>query len=293
MILSGKRGEGRFYNPCQFYYETLDTPDRRVVSMSYKVKLNVFEGPLDLLLYLIQKHEIDIYDIPIALITREYLEYLDLMKTLNLDVAGEFLVMAATLTQIKSRMLLPPEETDEEEEGGVDPRQELIERLLEYKKYKEAAHSLKDQENLWIDSYAFGSADHAKEEREVVLINLNLMDLIEAFRNVLNKASTDDVHEITVDAMTIKEKISWIMETLEYRESIRFEDLFHETPTRHEIILTFLALLEIIRLRLVRIEQTDRFGPIRIQKAVNEQEKPPKDGPPSFAEESESLSEET
>ena len=261
--------------------------------MSYKVKLKVFEGPLDLLLYLIQKHEIDIYDIPIALITREYLEYLDLMKTLNLDVVGDFLVMAATLTQIKSRMLLPPDQTDDDEEGGIDPRQELIERLLEYKKYKEAAHSLKDQENLWIDSYAFGAADHAKEEREVVLINLNLMDLIEAFRNVLNKTSADDVHEITVETMTLKEKISWIMETLEYRESIRFEELFHENPARQEIIVTFLALLEIIRLRLVRIEQANRFGPIRLQKAVSHQEKPSEGAPPSYADESESISEET
>ncbi|MEK6776255.1 MAG: segregation/condensation protein A [bacterium] len=261
--------------------------------MTYKVKLNIFEGPLDLLLYLIQKHEIDIYDIPIALITREYLDYLDLIKTLNLDVVGDFLVMAATLTQIKSRMLLPPDQTDDDEEGGVDPRRELIERLLEYKKYKEAAHSLKDQENLWIDAYPFGAADHAKDEREVLLINLNLMDLIEAFRNVLSKTSADDVHEITVETMTIKEKISWIMETLDYRESIRFEDLFHENPGRQEIIITFLALLEIIRLRLVRIEQTERFSPIRIQKAVSDQEKPPEGAPPSYAEESDSISEET
>lgn len=239
--------------------------------MSYKVKLNIFEGPMGLLLHLIQKHEIDIYDIPIALITREYLEYLDLMTTLNLDVAGEFLVMAATLTQIKSRMLLPPEEAGEDEEEGMDPRQELVERLLEYKKFKEASLDLKSQENLWIDTYAHGADDNIKEERELVLVNLNLMDLIEAFRKVLSKPAADGVHEITVETMTIKEKISWIMETLENCDSIRFEDLFSGSPDRTEIIVTFLALLEIIRLRLVRIEQNERFGPIRIQKAVSKQ----------------------
>jgi segregation and condensation protein A len=237
--------------------------------MSYKVKLKIFEGPMDLLLHLIVKHEIDIYDIPIALITREYLEYLDLMTTLNLDVAGEFLVMAASLTQIKSRMLLPPEEADQDEEGGVDPRQELVERLLEYKKYKEASLDLKGQENLWIDTYAHGAHDNIKEEQELVLVNLNLMDLIEAFRKVLDRPAAGGIHEITVEAMTIKEKITWIMETLDNYDSIRFEDLFSGRPERTEIIVTFLALLEIIRLRLVRIEQGERFGPIRVQKAVN------------------------
>jgi segregation and condensation protein A len=236
--------------------------------LTYKVKLNIFEGPMDLLLHLINKHELDIYDIPIAMITKEYLEYLDLMKTLNLDNVGEFLVMAASLTQIKSRMLLPPEETDEEEDG-IDPRQELVERLLEYKKFREAAHELKSQENLWIDTYRLGATDSIKEEQDLVLVNLNLMDLIEAFRKVLDKPSANAVHEITVDAMSIKDKISWITETLETRQSIRFEDLFLDRPNRHEVIVTFLALLEVIRLRLIRIEQTGRFGSIRIQMAVN------------------------
>jgi segregation and condensation protein A len=223
---------------------------------------------MDLLLHLIRKHEIDIYDIPIALITREYLDYLDLMKTLNLDMVGDFLVMAATLTQIKSKMLLPPDPTDEEEEYGVDPREELVQRLLEYKKFKEAAHELKSQENLWFDAYGIGTRDDIKQEQELVLVNLNLLDLMEAFRKVLSKPSADGVHEITVETMSIKEKIAWITDTLESRESIRFEDLFADAPTKKEIIVTFLALLEIIRLRLVRIEQTERFGTIRLQKAA-------------------------
>lgn len=241
--------------------------------MSYKVKLKIFEGPMDLLLHLIQKHEINIYDIPIALITREYLAYIDLMKTLNLDTAGEFLVMAATLTHIKSRMLLPPEEVSEEDEEGLDPRRELVERLLEYKKYKEASLELKGQENLWIDTYSQGLGNEGPREQELVLVNLNLLDLMEAFRKVLSRPSFDAVHEVTIETMTIKDKISWIMDKLEHHESVRFEDLFPGTPARHEIIVTFLALLEIIRLRLVRIEQTERFGPIRIQKAVNREQK--------------------
>lgn len=238
--------------------------------MSYKVKLNIFEGPMDLLLHLIRKHELDIYDIPIALITREYLEYLDLIKTLNLDRVGDFLVMAATLTQIKSKMLLPPEEADDDdEEDGIDPRQELVERLLEYRKFKEAAHELKNQESLWFDTYAIGAPEDIRQEQETVLVNLNFLDLIDAFRSVLSRPNVEGVHEITVDTMSIKDKISWILETLEGPESIRFERLFPESPDRAEVIITFLALLEIIRLRLVRIEQTERFGPIRIQKAVS------------------------
>jgi segregation and condensation protein A len=242
--------------------------------LSYKVKLKIFEGPMDLLLHLIRKHEIDIYDIPIALITREYLDYLDLMKTLNLDMVGDFLVMAATLTQIKSKMLLPPEETGEEEEG-IDPREELVQRLLEYKKFKEAAQDLKSQENLWIDTYNAGAPADVKQEQEVVLINLNLLDLMEAFRKVLSRPSAEGVHEVTVETMSIKEKISWIMDSLEQRESIRFEELFPGISTRQEIIITFLALLEIIRLRLVRIEQTEKFGPIRIQKSVSRRKQEP------------------
>lgn len=236
--------------------------------MSYKVKLNVFEGPMDLLLHLIRKHELDIYDIPIALITREYLDYLDVMKTLNLDLVGDFLVMAATLTQIKSKMLLPPEPGSEDDDPGPDPREELVQRLLEYKKFKEAAQELKSQENLWFDAYSMGAQDDVKQEQELVLVNLNLLDLIEAFREVLNKPSADGFHEITVETMTIKEKIAAIMETLEHRGSIVFEELFLDAPTKKEIIVTFLALLEIIRLRLVRIEQTERFGKIRVRKAV-------------------------
>jgi len=258
--------------------------------LPYNVKLKIFEGPLDLLLYLIQKHEIDIYDIPIALITREYLDYLDLMKTLNLDMAGEFLVMAATLTQIKSKLLLPPEEVEEENEEGMDPRRELVERLLEYKKYKEASLELKGQENLWIDTYTQGASDDIRQEQELVLVNLNLLDLMEAFRKVLSKPSVNAVHEVTIETMSIKDKISWIMESLEKRQSIRFEDLFPAAPSRNEIILTFLALLEIIRLHLVRIEQTERFGPIRIQKAVIREEKSLELNSPAHPEES--LSEE-
>jgi len=150
----------------------------------YKVNLDIFEGPLDLLLYLIKKNEVDIYDIPIAVITEQYLQYLDLMKVLNLDIVGEFLVMAATLTKIKSKMLLPPSEDDDEEEEGIDPRTELMEHLIEYQRYKEAALQLKNRELLEKDLFVRGQGDEKTSEvdEENRVIDVSLFDLVDALR---------------------------------------------------------------------------------------------------------------
>jgi len=233
----------------------------------YKVKLEVFEGPLDLLLHLIKENEIDIYDIPIALITEQYLEYLELMKELNIEVAGEFLVMAATLIHIKSKMLLPPsEEEKEEEERLEDPRAELVQRLLEYKRFKDAAEALALREVEWRDVFSRQSLSPERfiGEGEPLLIDLNLFDLLSALRRVIEKVPDKTIYEVTREELSLKDKISMLLDTLEDKESITFDELFSRDATKAEVIVTFLALLEVIRLRLVRVLQAEDFGVIRI-----------------------------
>lgn len=235
----------------------------------YKVKLDVFEGPLDLLLHLIKENEIDIYDIPIALITQQYLEYLDIMKELNIEVAGEFLVIAATLIHIKSKMLLPPsEEETEAEEGVEDPRLELVQRLLEYKRFKEAATELEVREIEWRDAFSRQPVkpESLIGEGEPLLIDLNLFDLLSALRNVLERVTDKGLYEVTREEMSLKDKISMLLDRLQVKESISFDDLFSQDATKAEVIITFLALLEVIRLRLVRIFQSEDFGVIRISR---------------------------
>src|SRR3972149_1277425 len=244
--------------------------------MTYQVKLPIFEGPLDLLLHLINEHEINIYDIPIAFITQQYLEYIELQKPLNLEIAGEFLVMAATLIQIKSRTLLPKSEVAaESEEEGEDPREELIRKLIEYKKYKEAAIHLRDKEmyqrNIFTRMINI-------DESEEVLIDVSIFDLLGAFKNIMKNIESRDMFEISMDEVSVTEKINFIMEILSVTPHITFDSLF--TPSYSpinrgkggymELISTFLALLELIRLKLVRIQQVKRFGTIRIFKSVEE-----------------------
>jgi len=230
----------------------------------YNIKLPAFEGPLDLLLHLIKDNKVDIYDIPIALITHQYLQYIEMMKELNLEIAGEFLVMAATLIHIKSKMLLPvTEEVPAEEQE--DPRFELIQRLLEYQTFKDAALSLREKEEEWMGIY------HREPEKiedtgtenvgELYLFDINLFDLLGAFSKILEKAPPEVV-QITRETLTVKDKISLIMEMLEDRETMRFEELFKVDKTRAEIIITFVALLELIRLGLTRAYQEKDFGTI-------------------------------
>lgn len=229
-----------------------------------RFKLPAFEGPLDLLLHLIKENKIDIYDIPISLITRQYVEYLELMKELNLDIAGEFLVMAATLIQIKSKILLPPVET-EAEEPIEDPRAELVQRLLEYKAFKEASSEFRERETIW--KGIFHRMPPQEEDLEVgpeqSLSEITLFDLLSAFKNILSKTS-EEVIEITRETLTVSDKINFIMEKLEGDEGLKFDDIFEQGLTKIALIVTFLALLELIRLGLVKAYQEKSFGSIWI-----------------------------
>jgi segregation and condensation protein A len=224
-----------------------------------KIKIPAFEGPFDLLLHLIREHKIDIYDIPISLITSQYLEYIEIMKELNLEIAGDFLVMAATLIQIKSRMLLPPDEEAPSEEQE-DPRRDLVQRLLEYQRYKDAALDFRTKEDEWLKVFHREPLSD-EEEGELYLFDLSLFDLLDAFRNILEKAPSEIV-SITKETLTVKNRMSMIMEIIEEHEAVRFEDLFKEGITRIYLIVTFLALLELIRLGLARAYQEREFGNI-------------------------------
>ena len=245
---------------------------RKPMEADYKVKLEVFEGPLDLLLYLIKKEEVDIYDIPIERITNQYMEYLSLMKLLNLEVAGEFLVMAATLMYIKSRMLLPADQqvTDSEAEEGEDPRWELIRQLVEYKKFKDAALQLgrreEEQSNLF--PRQVGDLGLAVEP-DKPLAEVGIFDLINAFNQVLKKASErEDFREIYEERFTVSDKIEEILYTMRDRVEIVFSEVFASASSRAEVVVTFLALLELIRLKRLRVQQQAAFGEIHVTKVT-------------------------
>jgi segregation and condensation protein A len=237
--------------------------------MTYEIKLDIFEGPMDLLLYLIKKNEIDIYNIPMAIITEQYLQHLEVMKSLNLDLAGEYLVMASTLIHIKSRMLLPQPEEPEAEE--LDPRADLVRQLLEYQAFKEAALSLDSRLMLGRDTFKREAPpENVGEEDEEELVELNIFDLVLAFQRIVVNLRQDEIMEIDVEKMTIAERINEIMERLGTEKDMSFTDLFGETPTRKRIIYTFLAILELMKLRLIRAFQSGSFGPIRIFLAADD-----------------------
>ena len=239
--------------------------------MSYHVKLEIFEGPMDLLLHLIKKHELDIYDIPIAPITQQYLEYLELMKSLDMEIAGDFLVMASTLTHIKSRMLLPPPEHPEADDDGTDPRAELIRRLLEYKRFKDAAATLEQKEHDWSRVFTRETeiAPELPPEDQPLLFDFHLFDLLAALKDVLARVPDAGI-EITAEAVSITEKISHILTRLESVDSMLFVDLFDQSTTRAHVIATFMALLELIKNRIVKAVQVEQFGAIRLMRSVNE-----------------------
>jgi len=230
----------------------------------YNIKIPVFEGPLDLLLHLIRENKIDIYDIPIAIITHQYLQYIKIMKELDLDIAGEFLVMAATLIHIKSRMLLPPDEEAPPEEQE-DPRHELIQKLIEYQTFKEAALSLRQREDEWTRVFQREPLSDEKDDEGIYLSDVNLFDLLEAFKKILD-TSPPEVATITKETLTVKDKMSLIMEMLEGQEAVRFEEFFKDGITRSQLIVTFIALLELIRLGLLRAYQEKEFGNIWVIK---------------------------
>ncbi len=236
--------------------------------MSTRVQLEIFEGPLDLLLHLIKKNEVSITDIPLALITEQYLATLELMQTLDLDLAGEFLVMAATLIHIKSRMLLPVGEEEAEEEEGVDPRAELVRRLLEYQRYKEAAAELEQREVLTRDVFVRASAPieeaGPREFREV-----SVFELLGALKRVIDRLPKDFVHEVTLEKVSVREKMTLLLDTLRDQSRVVFESLFADVKSRLEIVVTFLAMLELVKVRAIRIYQDDMAGPIVIEAAAD------------------------
>ncbi|UCD71001.1 MAG: segregation/condensation protein A [Syntrophobacterales bacterium] len=205
----------------------------------------------------------DIYDIPIATVTDQYLDYLNMMRTLNLDVAGEFLLMASTLLHIKSKMLLPSPPEEEGEEEGEDPRAELVNRLLEYQKYKEGAARLHERDILDRDIFVPGK--QAEESEEGGLVEVGVFELIEALKDVLNRSSLEAAYDITLDRITIEERIAQILETLKLEGSgLLFSSLFSGASSKEDIIITFLALLELIKMRMIKIYQRAPFGPIEI-----------------------------
>lgn len=233
----------------------------------YNIKLPVFEGPMDLLLHLIRESKLDIYDIPISLITGQYLEYLGMMKDLNLEIAGEFLVMAATLIHIKSRMLLPPDEEVAPEEME-DPRLELVQRLLEYQAFKDGASILREREDESQKIFfrePLVIEDENDVRTELYLFDVNIFDLLGAFKKIFDNA-LPEVLTITREVLTVKDKMFLIVEMLETHDSIRFEEVFRDNFTRKQLIVTFLALLELQRLGLVRVYQEKEFGHIWIIK---------------------------
>jgi segregation and condensation protein A len=234
--------------------------------MTYKVKLEIFEGPLDLLLYLITKEEIDIYDIPIAKITDQYLEYLEMMKLLDLDIAGEFIVMAATLMHIKSKMLLPPDEVLQEEiEEAEDPRAELVKRLLEYKKFKEAADELAKKETMSSQLYTRKSEERIiPESEDSPFFEASIFDLLTAFSKILKDIPKETFYRLVKDKFTVGEKIHDIFHMLVNEPRIFFSKLFEEAKSKLEIIVTFLAVLELIRLKEIIVIQRESFGEIEI-----------------------------
>ncbi len=244
----------------------------------YHVRLPVFDGPMELLLHLIRTNEVDIYDIPIAEITRQYLETLDLMEELNIDLASEFLVMAATLIHIKSKMLLPPPHEDgTTDELGEDPRNELVARLLEYQRYKEAAQQLHQQEEvraaIWIRPETMRALEGTNGHDETPadrLVDLDLFELFSAFRDVLGRVRqrVDLVYEREV--ISIEEMIGRLKERLSSGSQSTFVDLFDQAHDRATVIVTFLAVLELARLREIRIFQQNPFGPIHVHRLFSE-----------------------
>jgi segregation and condensation protein A len=241
-----------------------------------RIQLPTFEGPLDLLLYLIRRDQLDIHDIPIAPITRSYMEYLELMRELNLDVAGEFMVMAATLIHIKSKLLVPVNPTEAQagdDEAHEDPREELVRRLLEFQRYKEAAGMLHQQAQvraaIWTrpDS-VLPKRDDTGEE----MLEAGLFDLIAAFKELLERRKTLLAHEVEPDGKSVEERMDEIVALVREGESLEFIALFETERTKRDMIVTFLALLELIRLKRIKVYQRGVFGPIRIFRPVGPDE---------------------
>lgn len=233
--------------------------------MSYSVKLEIFEGPLDLLLHLIKKNEVEITDLPIATITDQYLSYLELLQEMDLDVAGEFLVMAATLLYLKSRTLLPLDEEDAEEEEEPDPEGRLVQQLLEYARYREAAMALGERTLLFRDVFPRGGpAEFDGHGEPAVLRALGPADLLDVLLEVVARCRQVEAHEVGTESFTVADAMGALCERLGRERWVRFFDLFSPWATRAVIVVTFLALLELLRIAAVRVVQRELFGDIYI-----------------------------
>ncbi len=239
--------------------------------MNYQCNLDIFEGPLDLLLHLIKEQKMDVYDIPIAEITRQYLTYLDLLSEINLEMVGEYLVMAAELAKIKSRTLLPIPETEEDAlaAAGEDPRAELVRRLLEYQRYKEAAFELRQKEYNQQQLFTRTGEVVLDNSEQELLIEANVFDLLTAFQKVLKEKSFKKNYEIKVTTLSVSDCIGDILEILNASETVTFDSLFTTLNTKQEIIVTFLAILELMRMQLICSQQSRQFDAIRIYVAVD------------------------
>lgn len=254
-----------------------DAPDFESTLEAYPVRLQHFEGPLDLLIHLIKRNEVNIYDIPIALITDQYLAYLTLMQELNLDLAGEFLVMAATLIHIKSRLLIPRPTPDVEGDADdEDPRQALVRRLIEHQRFKAAAELLHERETLRSAQFPrpdASVADVVGEPQEPEL-EVDLFSLLAAFRAVLYRARSRPKMVLPPEQLSIEARIEQLLERLSETEAVGFEELFADANSRQDLIVTFLAMLEMIRLKLIRVFQSGSFGPIRVYKRARPADAP-------------------
>jgi len=234
--------------------------------MNYKIKLEMFEGPLDLLLYLVKKDHLNIYDIPIAKVTQQYLEYLNLMQMLDLNVAGEFLVMAATLMQIKSKMLLPAEEGVTSEEEKEDPREELVKRLLEYERFKEIAGQLREKEDRQREVFKRPKTEVEKnqDKNKEVYFEASIFDLINAFSQALKDVPKEVFYEVVKDKFTVEEATHNILHLLLVKPQVKLSELFGRAKNKLEIIVMFLAVLELIKVKEITARQSELFQEIEI-----------------------------
>jgi segregation and condensation protein A len=241
------------------------------ITKNYRVDLDLFEGPLDLLLHLIKKNDLDILDIPIAFILQQYLDYLNLLEELNIDLAGDFLLMASELAHIKSKLLLPDQGGEEAEEGAEDPRFDLIKRLLEYQRYKEAAQTLDARPMLNRDVFIHRSpAEDSQPDAEKV--EVDLFQLVHCFHELLKKAPKVTVHEVEGERISVSERIYELMDQLKEKEVTEFSKLFEGDVTRPQLVVTFLAILEMVRLKLLHIKQAGALDEIYLTPVFSEVE---------------------
>jgi segregation and condensation protein A len=238
-------------------------------SEDYRVNLEVFEGPLDLLVHLIRKNDLDVYDIPIAFLLEEYMRYLDTIKELNIDMAGDFLLMAAELAHIKSRLLLPEEQAGDAEDEGDDPRADLVKRLLEYQRYKDASERIAERAMLGRDVFVPQAPERLEPSGEGP-IEADMFELVDAFSQILKRIPQQEFHDVAVDRISVNDRIYQVLAALKGGTAITLESLLPAAPIRYDVVITFIALLEMCRLRMIRLYQTASLGPLHLQGIMDE-----------------------